>query len=387
MDIDIAEEYEGNKSTGIEVEESEPETVSHAPWDASKIRVDAKNFSLRNILDLIADKDIDLAPDFQRGNVWKPQQKCRLIESILLRIPLPAFYFSSSEEGTMQVVDGIQRLSAIRDFAGDEYPLESLEYLSGELEGKRFRDLTGTHWVRRFNNTQILANVIDPQTPDQVKFDIFKRINTGGSPLNAQEIRHCMSGNMSRDFLKECTSLASFTQATGGSLKNQVRMVDREVVLRFCAFRLFGVMEYGSNETIDAFLTRATKRLDKQASIAERDTLLDDLDRAMSNAYHIFGDHAFRKWPWPPRNWHGSEKINPLNRALFEIWSVALADYDWDSIAPYRTGIRDKARDMMTYDMEFVNAISSSTGDVQCIATRFSRVHNLLQDFLGGIAR
>src|SRR5271165_3559787 len=98
---------------------------------------------------------------------------------------------------------------------------------------------------------------------DKVKFDIFKRINTGGSPLNAQEIRHCMSLKRSRDFLKELTELPSFDLATGGKLRNHVRMVDREVALRFCAFSIIGVDVYGKFETMDAFLTEATRQIDK----------------------------------------------------------------------------------------------------------------------------
>jgi hypothetical protein len=370
------EEYEGNEGTGIEVEDQGEEALLANPWDANKIRVDAKNFSLRNILDLIKEGDLDLAPDFQRHNVWKIQQKCRLIESILLRIPLPAFYFSSSEDGSMQVVDGVQRLSAIRDFANNQFPLAELEYLSPELEGKRFNDITGTLWTRRFNSTQISANVIDPQTPYQVKFNIFKRINTGGSPLNAQEIRHCMSDSASRDFLKKCTEQESFTKATTGTLGKNVRMVDREVVLRFCAFRCLGPDRYDSKETMDAFLTRATEYLDKHLSPNStlEKKLREEFDRAMNNAYLLFGDHAFRKWPL------SSENKGLFNRALFEVWSVILADYDESKVVSQKERIIHDARKMMTEDLIFLRSISASTGDSKQVMTRFDKIRELMEN-------
>jgi hypothetical protein len=226
------EEYFDNKPTGIEVENDGHEPEKIQPWDPDLIRVHTKHFSLRQIVDMIQDGDIDLAPDFQRLYVWHNWQKSSLLESILLGIPLPSFYFNEQEDGTMQVVDGLQRLTTIYDFArGKDKPtLGAVNYLK-EVEGLSFEQL-GATFRRRMNNTQLVVHVIDPQTPSRVKFDIFRRINTGGSPLSSQEIRHCMSLTRSRSFLYRLAQSDSFEQATGGSLKNHIRMGDREAVLR-----------------------------------------------------------------------------------------------------------------------------------------------------------
>lgn len=206
----IIEEHEENEATGVEAELGEDAGSSTKPYDPTKIRVDPKTFSLRQIIDMIDDKDLDLAPDFQRNKVWKHREKSRLIESILLRIPLPAFYFSADGDGRLRVVDGLQRLSTVHDFVrgGEDkkgaFALKELEYLTEGVAEHRFDELDA-NWKRRIQQTQIFVNVIDPQTPSQVKFDIFKRLNTGGTPLKAQEIRHCMSQQRSREFLKACT--------------------------------------------------------------------------------------------------------------------------------------------------------------------------------------
>ncbi|MDZ4320699.1 MAG: DUF262 domain-containing protein, partial [Phenylobacterium sp.] len=162
------------------------------PWDPAKIRITTKNFSLRDVVDQIEDGDIDLAPDFQREYVWQARQRTRLIESILLGIPLPAFYFNQDDDGTSQVVDGVQRLSTISLFMRNEHALNAadLEYLI-TLDGLTYEQLDAGS-LRRFRATQIVVHVIEPQTPDEVKFDIFNRVNTLGSPLSAQEIRHAM---------------------------------------------------------------------------------------------------------------------------------------------------------------------------------------------------
>jgi hypothetical protein len=267
----------------------------------------------------------------------------------------------------MRVVDGLQRLSTVRDFVRgkESFPLKELKYLK-DCEGKVFANLPQP-LRRRIHNTQIMAHVIDPATPPSVKYDIFKRINTGGTPLNKQEIRHCMSKTRSRDFLKRCTHSEEFDRATGGCFTDHIRMDDREVVLRFCAFRLGGVEGYAEHGSMDPFLEDVTMRLDDPAAVS--DTILEELYeafmRAMRNCYEVFGDHAFRKWP------RGSDRKNPINRSLFDCWSHELADIPTDHLLHNKNKIVDTARRLMTENRDYVDAITSSTGDVQKVRLRF----------------
>lgn len=344
------------------------------PWDPSKIRVTTKAFSLRQVIDEVKDGTIDLAPDFQRTYVWRPVQQARLIESILLGIPLPAFYFNEASDGTRQVVDGVQRLTTICRFAQDEFVAEGVEYLS-DLEGKRFSELEPV-WRRRLHGTQIQVHVIEPQTPPEVKFDIFKRINTGGSPLSAQEIRHSMSRARSRDFLKRLAALPSFHVATGHLFSSgldegrpDVRMGDRELVLRFLSFyRMADLEPFRRHATFDDFLMETTRRLDdpKECPDAHLEECAQAFDRAMTLATKVFGDHAFRKWPL------GEDRKNPFNRALMECFAVALAEGDAAAIEAGASALRDSARRLMRDDKAFVTAITASTGGVNRVVKRFT---------------
>jgi len=368
----IVEEHADNQATGVEVETTESEQRLTEPWDPGLIRVDPKTFSLRQIMDMIDDHELDLAPDFQRHRVWKPVQKARLIESILLRIPLPAFYFSSDGEGLMQVVDGLQRLSTIHGFMKDAFPLEALEYLEKQLGGHTYSQIKETLWGRRLQTTQIFVNVIDPQTPSKVKFDIFKRINTGGEPLNSQEIRHCMSRAPSRAYLAQCAGLPAFRKATGGALEDHRRMADRECALRFTAFyRLSSLDDYAQYESMDVFLTDATEQLDRLGEDAHA-AQVRTLQAAMESAFELFGDHAFRKWP------SGLDRLNPINKALFEAWSVNLARRRWAEVEPRKAAIVEAARNAMRDDREFNDAISVATGDPRKVKLRFAVVRDLL---------
>lgn len=165
---------------------------------------------------------------------------------------LPAFYFAEDANGMMRVIDGLQRLSTVHDFVrAKSFSLAGLEYLDS-VGGRHFDQLPAA-MQRRINNAQIVVHVIDPATPPEVKYDIFKRINTGGSPLNAQEIRHCMSLDRSREFLKQCALTDEFNLATNGNLKKHIRMDDREVVLRYCAFRFLGIDGHAQSGSIEGY--------------------------------------------------------------------------------------------------------------------------------------
>jgi hypothetical protein len=377
--LDIVEEHDGNESLHVEAEPTDAFHDIDRPWNPESIRVTTKSFSLRNMLDAIDENSLDLAPEFQRLRVWSNVQKAQLIESILLQIPLPAFYFAEDTDGTLRVVDGVQRLSTVNDFVRGGldnqggFVLNGLEYIANVI-GMRFQDLPPL-WQRRIYNTQIVAHVIDPSTPTPVMYDIFRRINTGGTPLNAQEIRHCMSKPRSRAFLRRLTGLPEFDRATSGLLRNQRRMIDREVALRFCAFWLSDPLRYGYN-TMDEFLWDATERIDDTETTSDED--LDNLQtsfiRGLENATAIFGAHAYRKWPL------GDDGLKPFNRALFESWTVELARISEESAARSGRAISAQAREAMVDDPSYIASITASTGAPSRVQARFSVARQIIED-------
>ncbi len=374
------EEFFDNQPTDVEVEETGEPSPDAKPWDPSKIRISTKPFSLRQVVDMIDDGDIDLAPDFQRLYVWKPLQRSRLIESILLGIPLPAFYFNQDHQGAMQVVDGVQRLTTIHRFAKKDERLADLEYLK-TLDGKKFSELD-VALKRRFQQTQIFVNVIEPQTPDDVKFDVFRRINTGGSPLTAQEIRHCMSRAPARALLKRLIESKSFHDATDHAFKKERRMADREVALRFCAFRHLGDLEgYRAFGSLDSFLLDFTRQVDGSHATAPQidsdacERLVADFDRAMRSARAVFGNAAFRRYP----SW--ANRRGPINRALFESWSVVLADFEPDQLRPHAAKILASARKHME-DYKYNAAVTQGTGDYSKVKLRFGIAREIITEAL-----
>ncbi|MEO5369690.1 MAG: DUF262 domain-containing protein [Magnetococcus sp. DMHC-1] len=375
FDNKIVEEHEENQPTGVESEDqdSSDRDISR-PYDPRKIRVDSKPYSIAQVIELIGDGDLDIAPDFQRRRVWKNDQKSLLIESILLRIPLPVFYFAADEDGRMQVVDGVQRLSTIQGFMHNEFSLSKLEYLQKDLLDKKYENIVNTIWSRRFLQTAIIVYVIDPQTPDDVKFDIFRRLNTGGTPLNSQEIRHCISKKRTRDFLGKLSGMDEFHKVVGDKIKNHVRMVDLELALRYCAFKLLGDLDkYSEMDGMDDFLTKTVRKLDDPIVVSDKqlDSLEAGFKCAMDNAWVLFREHSFRKWR---RN---EDRIYPVNRSLFDVWSVSLSEMSIEFISIHREKIVKKFQKLIGDD-KFLDAITSGTSKPAMVKFRFNAIKDLL---------
>lgn len=318
----------------IEFEIAEDGANDTKPYNPDSIRIDTKNFSLRQIQELVADGDLDLSPEFQRNRVWDKTRKSRLIESILLRIPLPVFYFSEDDEGRYTVVDGLQRLSTICDFMNNKLKLENLEYLEKSCKGKTYNlepkdKKIDEKFYRRFNAYQIAVNIISSDSPTSVKYDIFRRLNTGGMPLNMQEIRNSFACQMLRDLLKEMVALDSFKKATDGLA--DARMQAREFALRYILF-LNMIQKKGSVEPysglMDEELDSCVDLISSSKSF-DKDYYLQSFDKAMNNSYYLFGRHCFRKVKEKTTN---SDNRLIINKLLFESWSVELSQYETNVI-------------------------------------------------------
>jgi len=382
----IESEQSGTENTETKINEEV------TPYDPDTIKVHSKQFSLKLIEEMIENEDIDFTPDFQRNFVWNSLQKSRLIESILLRIPLPMFYFSEDEEGKISVVDGLQRLTTIKEFIDNKFPLKNLEYLKDSCEGRYYqsKDRDGTpngkkglepKYLRWFNMTQFSVNVIDPTSSPKVKYDIFRRINTGGKPLNNQEIRNCLAGKGLRFTLKKMIDLPEFKAATDYSIKS-IRMDDQEVALRFVLFWRFqsknknineynGYMDYSLDELTEDLVKTNSEELEKYVGL---------FSNSMKNARYLFGSkYAFRKII--PMDLRPNAYKQLINKALFVSWSVLLADYKYETIIsknPEKVLLEPLALQIIE-DRDLLNYLSYGTNGRANLIYVFKEVESLIQ--------
>ena len=375
--LGLSEEWMSDISQGFEseVKSNEKPLPGYGPDD---IFVENKPFSLRQIYDLIEDGDIELSPDFQRNFIWDDTRQSRLIESIFLGLPLPSIYLSQYKDGRLTIVDGLQRIMTIKRFLKNELRLSNLEYIE-ECNGKTFeqlKDVFSPLRIRRFGQTQIMCFVIDYRSPNKLKFDLFRRLNTGGKPLNNQEIRNCLSRSELRKTLKEMVSTIYFKQATGGSVKDN-RMEAQEAALRFIYF----YKNYSDandplsfyNGNMDETLDSAVEMFNEQNDISSIKAIYD---QAMKDSYTLFGDQTFRKV-------FGTQaRRSPVIKLLMLTISVLLARY----ASLYRERINSNIKltreltELIENDSYLFNALTWSTNSKWNIEYTFMTLKDKLFD-------
>jgi len=363
---------ESIEANGTGLEEDDTGGEIKEPFDPAKIRVEPKVMLISLLMERIKQNEIDLRPAFQRkAGIWKPRAKSQLIESLLIRIPLPAFYMDGGDDNCWLVVDGLQRLSTMKSFLIDKsLRLTGLEFL--DYNGSTFDDLP-RNLQRRILETQVTVFLIQENTPPEVKFNIFKRINTGGLPLSSQEIRHALyqgaNGQAAR-FLQERARSLEFLTATDGSITDD-RMGAQECVLRLLAFMSTPYRDYVSNN-LDLFLNAQMNALNGM-SPEDLQVLSERFRRAMADCNRVFGSRAFRKYK------RGSQRRYPINRALFEVWAAnieSLAVTEVDRLVARRPFLISEFTELLE-DSSFEAAISFGTGDPKKVHARFSRVEQL----------
>lgn len=362
---------------------SEEEQEDEPPFDAEKIRVDQQMLSVKYMLELMEQNLIELNPGYQRRRVWKDnKKKSLLIESLMLRIPIPAFYFYENENGTYQVIDGQQRLTTIKEFVNGEFRLTGLEYLGREYNKKKFKDLD-TKYVQRIYRTQIAVNILDARSPKNVIYDIFRRVNTGGINLNPQEMRNAICRQEVRDFLKKSINNENYLLATRGRVKDD-RMDSQELALRFYAF--YRAYDYEKNvlhydySNIAAMLDEAIEDLNKMNQ-EKRERLFQNFELAMKRSYEAFGTYAFSKIQRDGNT--VKRNIDYINKSLFSAFSVLLLSHNYDdlNIKAYQRKILLELADALE-NHHYANSITIGTGDKRNVYANFEYSRKVLEECL-----
>ena len=396
--FEVFDNYKDQKRQGTDFEiESSP---SNYPYDPKKISISNFNWSVDTMWQMLDRKIITLSPDFQRNFVWDYARQSRLIESILLGIPVPAFYLAKSEKGNYNVVDGLQRLTTINRFLNNEFNLKYLEYLNGynntdNLEGYYYKtvgdkkgidSLLDGDYEFRLKSTQFNVNVMDVATPIRVKLDVFRRINSGGKPLNNQEMRNCLMEKDTRELINELAESDIFVDATGKSVTTD-RMVAQELVMRFIGFWYIEILHYTDNKDnqpmdyngdMQGFLDYLVGFLNKEGTKYHKN-IRESFTRGMTNAYHLFGRYCFRKCL--PKHLETNAPRQLINKSLFTTWSIMLSKYDTAKVT--QNNEPELFARTLAYELEndqelFIN-VSYRTNDRKVLSAAFLKTLNIIQ--------
>lgn len=339
-----ASQFEGNDEGDLSISK-----------DEAKIVVSKNDRSLAELYRWYEKGKLVVDPEWQREYVWDQKRASRLIESVLIDIPIPIVYLAETEEGSYEVIDGLQRLTSIFNFFKNTYKLTGLEILR-ELNGKEFRELPPRDQSKLEDST-FRTFELAKSTQKDLMFVIFERLNTGGVALNDMEIRNCLYRGALNSLLKELKAVPEFTACL--NMKNLTRrMLDRALALRFLAFyeRTPGKARFGLKQFLNEFM--ATYRNPTASKLRE---FRNVFTKSMKAAYTIFGDKGFRI---PKEGGSSGNEWNARpNAAVFQAVSVPLSAFDLGQLTRASDRIYEEYLDLVYGDQKWIDAVTKSTGD------------------------
>uniref|UniRef100_UPI004057BCB6 DUF262 domain-containing protein n=1 Tax=Acetatifactor sp. TaxID=1872090 RepID=UPI004057BCB6 len=361
-------------------EEYTADSVEGDLFIPADVNISQRPMNIYNLMERLENKEIDLSPGFQRhGDLWPLDRQSRLIESLMLKIPIPTFYFNAIDDDKWVVIDGLQRLTAfnkylvgVEDASGNKRKekFTGLQYLR-DFDGLTFDELP-RQYIRRIKEASVTVYTVEKGTPELVVYNIFQRINTGGLELNPQEIRQALCMGNATMLIQKLAESEEFITATQHKISSE-RMADREYVTRFIAFTELDYREeYHGN--IDNYLIKALKLVntydEKQLSI-----ISNRFKKVMNYCTRIFGRYAFRKYN---SNWHRG----PINKAIFELWSVCFSELSEEQLEKL---VRQRDEFLVSFGelmqkADFVTALKA--GDQYSTARRIELARKLVKEYV-----
>ncbi|MCM1174996.1 MAG: DUF262 domain-containing protein [Blautia sp.] len=339
-----------------------------------EVRVTKKDFSIYELLRKYNQGKLILDVLFQRRKVWDEKQKCELIESILMGLPLPIFYFKQLDNSRYVVVDGKQRLSALFEYLSNEFALKNLKILDF-LNGKKFKDLKNELGIyqSQLEDYQVYSHVILPPTPDKILFDVFDRVNRGGTKLNKQEIRNALYQGRGMQMIHEITKGESFQKATRIKPEKDSRMKGAYLLTRFFAFYLYftgkltvGGRTYQYNGDCDNLIEISLKYLNSCEDITLTE-LKNQTENALENTYFYLGRSAFRK-----------TESHPVNMNLFETTLFLMTNITAQNEG-IKNVLREKLYDTLNCD-EFLGYIGNGRDGAANVMGRFRLIGSVIKE-------
>lgn len=378
-DINDLEDY-NTVEVETDIEDNYDEAYKKEDYPNLSIKIEQAQYSIFELKRRYDKKRICIDPDFQRNSVWSIKQKSELIESVIMGIPLPLIYLAENEDGMLVVVDGRQRLTTFFEFLDNKFKLKDLKILP-QINGMNLNELDESKMYSRYvtmiEDTQLVVQIIKYPTSDRVRFDIFDRVNRGGTPLNKQEMRNALyQGNATR-LLNKLAVMDSFQKATGNAISPK-HMKDKYIILRALSFYLLLHGELKDrNQRILTYRSDMEELLGigmKYFNAATRHQLYDIevlFDYTMKKSYQCLGENGFRI---PSDN-----KIRrPISMTLFEtlFYYFTLFDKKTDMEKMHR-GV-----DELLKDEEYLKSLQHSVDSSVNVKLRFDKVIEKYKEIL-----
>ena len=365
-----------------DIEESDEQLESEDPspvefWEKKQreLVTSVVDYNLGTLTDLIQTKAIDLSPEYQRRFRWDDERKSKLIESFLMNVPVPPIFLNEDSYGQYSVIDGKQRLNAIFEFFRGRLKLKGLKVFS-DINGLNYDDLpTRLQSVIKTRPT-MRAIIILRQSDEDVKFEVFQRLNTGGVRLNAQEIRNSAYTDNLNNLILDLSVSRQFHRLLGIKSRDKSaiyqEMRDAELVLRYFTFREnWGSFSGGMKRSMDRFM--AHNREMKESELKE---LKADFIKTLDAVEAAFGDSAFQRWIPEKNQWK-----QQVLASLFDAEMFACQGLDWEQLLPRQEIILRDLKQLFS-DAEFRRSIDAATNTPAFFRSRIHVIREMLESAL-----
>jgi len=369
MDIEEQDSdvIENDEHTAEEDRSDDGGLYPYGPTTAEDIDIREDAQTVFELMRKYDNQKLIIDPEFQRNLVWTPEKKSKFIESVILNFPLPPWYVNQTVEGKYIIIDGLQRTSTLHEFVNDEFNLTKLQALTN-LNGNNFselKELPGDYQTR-IEDKKLNIYIIKPSVSAKVVYDIFNRINTGGTNIERQEVRNCIFSGKSTRLLKELSEKEYFKRAIDNGISPK-RMKDREVILRYLAFKIFDYEREYQGDLSD-FVENAMKKINLMSD-EKIDLLKNDFKRVMDLSFDFFCNRNFRL-PAPNRR-------GRINIAIFESVSYFFSINSDDFLQSNKKRIQDNFAQLLV-NQEYIDAIRYATSSKAKVIARFKLAQQIL---------
>lgn len=325
------------------------------------------DYPVSTLREMVSEGDLDTQPDYQRGEVYDDNKKSKLIESLLLEIPIPNVYLCEENDGTFSIIDGQQRITSFVKFLNNNYALKGLTELD-DLNGKYYKDLD-KELQKKIKNSPIHAVCLLKES-QELKYEIFSRLNQGAVKLNEQELRNCIYRGSFNDMLKDIAKgnrlLPVMISATNE------RMNYEQLILRFFAMREYQTYKSSMIKTLNNYMH--THQNDSFAKIEEQKKLFTG---TLDIVKQILGENAFKTYDWINKTYK-----DRVSNTAFDSIMVAFSFFEKNQLMRHADEIRKEIIRIRTEDDNYRAYTESSSSTRAAVVGRITYIYNAINSVM-----